>query len=61
MPVTAPNGVCGKIARSELPEHGQAGWDYVLIGRKDTTATRDVDQLRDDLSSALSKLHGKRR
>ena len=28
------------IAREVLPELGQQGWDYVLIGRKDATATR---------------------
>ena len=30
-----------EIARLILPEHGKPGWDYVLIGRAETTATRD--------------------
>ena len=47
-----------EIARIELPVHGKAGWDYVLIGRRDTTAARNYSQLRSDLVRALSRLHG---
>jgi ribonuclease P protein component len=46
-----------EIARLTLPENGTAGWDYVLIGRKDVTATRDFAQMQADLIWALSKVH----
>ncbi len=46
-----------EIARLVLPTHARPGWDYVLIGRAGTTATRDFDQLQDDLRAALAKLH----
>ncbi len=47
-----------EIARLILPQHGKSGWDYVLIGRKDVTATRDFTQMQSDLTWALSKVHG---
>ena len=47
-----------EIARLSLPEHGRAGFDYVLIGRKNSTATRDFATLRADLESALASIHG---
>ena len=47
-----------EIARLTLPHHGKPGWDYVLIGRKDVTATRDFAQMQADLIWALSKVHG---
>ncbi|MFD2738045.1 ribonuclease P protein component [Sulfitobacter aestuarii] len=50
-----------EIARLTLPFAGQDGCDYVLVGRKDVTATRPFDLLRADLVKALSVLHGKRR
>jgi ribonuclease P protein component len=46
-----------EIARLLLPELGQAGWDYVLIGRRDVTAARDFVALQDDLRSAMRKIH----
>ena len=46
-----------EIARLTLPDHGQDGFDYVLIGRRDTTATRDFAQMQDDLQKALAKAH----
>jgi ribonuclease P protein component len=30
-----------EIARLVLPLEGRPGWDYVLVGRKDETASRD--------------------
>lgn len=48
------------LAQNVLPSHGQAGWDYVLIGRKEVTAQRDFAQMGDDLRAALRKLHGTR-
>ncbi|MCP5085939.1 MAG: ribonuclease P protein component [Rhodobacteraceae bacterium] len=47
-----------EIVRLVLPKHGQAGWDYVLIGRAEVTAARDFAQMQDDLRWALEKLHG---
>ena len=46
-----------EIARLELPVHGRPGWDYVLIGRKNTTASRDFSDLRADLIRALAAVH----
>ncbi len=46
-----------EAARAILPEHGQKGCDYVLIGRAETTATRPYDLLLGDLRYALKKLH----
>lgn len=46
-----------EIARIVLPQHGQAGWDYVLIGRQGLTASRDFRQMQDDLIRALSQIH----
>jgi len=46
-----------EVARMILPEHGQPGWDYVLIGRANDTAQRPFDQLQADLIHALKKIH----
>lgn len=46
-----------EIARLVLPTCGTPGWDYVLIGRKDETATRDFAALQADLKYALRKVH----
>lgn len=46
-----------EAARAVLPVHGNAGCDYVLIGRAETTAQRPFDQLIGDLRYALKKLH----
>ena len=48
-----------EIARLILPEHGKPGWDYVLIGRAETTATRDFQTMQQDLIAALTSLHRK--
>jgi ribonuclease P protein component len=47
-----------EIARLVLPEHGRAGWDYVLVGRRDVTATHDFAQMKADLIRALARVHG---
>ncbi|WP_424969876.1 ribonuclease P protein component [Dinoroseobacter sp. S76] len=49
-----------EIARLELPRHGKPGWDYVLVGRKEATATRDFAALRADLVTALGRIHAPR-
>jgi len=46
-----------EIARLVLPLEGRAGWDYVLIGRKDETASRDFAAMQQDLVRALRKVH----
>lgn len=46
-----------EIARLVLPEAGLAGWDYVLIGRRDVTASHDFAAMQTDLRSALARLH----
>ncbi|MEL7181778.1 MAG: ribonuclease P protein component, partial [Pseudomonadota bacterium] len=47
-----------EVARIVLPEMGRDGWDYVLVGRKDTTATLPFDQLLADMRRAMKKVHG---
>jgi ribonuclease P protein component len=49
-----------EVARLELPAHGRDGNDYVLIGRRDATATLPFAQLRADFVAALSRLHARR-
>ena len=46
-----------EIARMVLPQAGRAGWDYVLVGRPEASATRDFAQMRDDLARAVAKVH----
>ena len=45
------------IAQQVLPEKGQVGFDYVLIGRAKVTAGRPFSDLAHDLRTALTKLH----
>lgn len=47
-----------EAARAVLPHHGRPGWDYVLIGRRDATASRPFELLKADLEKALARLHG---
>ncbi len=46
-----------EVARQVLPQDGRDGWDYVLVGRKETTVTLPFDQLVSDLRRALTKVH----
>ena len=46
-----------EAARDVLPRLGRPGWDYVLIGRPETTAARPFDALKRDLEQALGRLH----
>ncbi|MFT6675581.1 MAG: ribonuclease P protein component [Sulfitobacter sp.] len=50
-----------EVARLILPGKGQAGHDYVLIGRKGVTATLPFDQMLADFNKALDILHGTRK
>ncbi|WP_281981744.1 ribonuclease P protein component [Thalassorhabdomicrobium marinisediminis] len=45
-----------EVARLDLPALAKPGHDYVLIGKKDVTATRDFDALRTDFAKALGKM-----
>lgn len=49
------------LAQEVLPDEGRSGWDYVLIGRPGVTVERPFDALRDDLRTALARLHAPRR
>lgn len=46
------------IAREVLHQDGRDGWDYVLVGRAEVTATLPFTQLTKDLRRALAKVHG---
>ena len=50
-----------EAARAILPIKGHQGWDYVLVGRADSTAARPFEDLKGDLIYALKKLHEKRK
>lgn len=50
-----------EVARLGLRDGGLAGWDYVLIGRVQTTATLPFSRLLADLKTALSRLHAENR
>ncbi len=50
-----------EAARAVLPVNGLDGWDYVLIGRAETTAARPYEALLDDLRYALRKVHSGRK
>lgn len=50
-----------EIARLALPELGRSDHDYVLIGRRDTTAQMKFETLQADLAKALDILHGSAR
>lgn len=46
-----------EIARAVLPLHGRVGWDYVLVGRPEATASRDFAAMKADLTRALAVVH----
>jgi ribonuclease P protein component len=50
-----------EAARLVLPLHGRPGWDYVLVGRRDDTASREFEALLGDLVRALELVHAKER
>ena len=45
------------LAQKTLPHCGEPGWDYVMIGFKDTTVNLDFDKMNKDLIWALTKMH----
>lgn len=46
-------------AQKIIPQYGQMGYDYVLIGRRDVTADRPFHLLCQDLQRSLHKLHSR--
>jgi ribonuclease P protein component len=46
-----------EVARLTLPQMGHTGWDYVLIGKREVTATRDFHDMLSDMKYALKKVH----
>ena len=46
-----------EVARLGLPGLARPGWDYVLIGRPQVTASRDFADLCSDLAFAMRKVH----
>jgi ribonuclease P protein component len=47
-----------EVARLGLPGLARPGWDYVLVGRPQTTASRDFAAMQGDLAKACGKLAG---
>ena len=50
-----------EVVRLGLGHGGRAGWDYVLIGRRDITAQTPFATLQDELAVALGQIHRPRR
>ncbi|ETX30569.1 ribonuclease P protein component [Roseivivax isoporae] len=48
-----------EAARLVLPALARPGWDYVLIGRREATAARPFEALKDDLAHAVRRLHAR--
>ena len=48
------------VARAVLSGAGRPGWDYVLSGRPELTASRRFADLQTDLSAALARIHAPR-
>tara|TARA_B110000208_G_scaffold9963_1_gene12631 strand:+ start:163 stop:552 length:390 start_codon:yes stop_codon:yes gene_type:complete len=48
-----------ELARLILPQEGQTGHDYVLIGRANVTATTNFAAMQTELSTALQNLQAK--
>lgn len=46
-----------EVARIVLPEMGRDGWDYVLVGRKELTASLPFETLVADMRRAMKKVH----
>lgn len=45
-----------EAARAVIPDRGQAGWDYVLIGRAGVTAELPLSRLKSDIEAAVAGL-----
>ncbi|MCB1347922.1 MAG: ribonuclease P protein component [Maritimibacter sp.] len=49
------------LARSVLAARGCAGWDYVLVARRDETVARGFAAMETDLAAALDRVHAPRK
>ena len=49
------------VAAAVMGDLGRDGWDYVLIGRPGATVTRPYGALKDDLRTALARVHAPRK
>ncbi len=47
------------VVQQVLPQHGQAGWDYVLVAKPLATVTREFTAMLGDLTRALRQIHNK--
>lgn len=47
-----------EVARLTLTPRARTGWDYVLVGRANSTAAMTFTQLQSDLETALARIHG---
>jgi len=45
------------VAADVMPVQGKTGWDYVLIGRADATASIEYQHLKTQLHAALKQVH----
>ena len=45
------------LARAVIAGEGYCGWDYVLVARRDETASRPFERLETDLKTALVRVH----
>lgn len=45
------------LAREVLPQLARPGWDYVLVGRPNETVSRNFQDLRNDLATAMGRVH----
>ena len=45
------------LAAEVLTARGREGWDYVLIGRAEETATRPFAEMLTDLEKAVERVH----
>ncbi len=46
-----------EVVRKIMPKYGKAGWDYVLIGRSQTTAKRNFAKILREAEAALHEIH----
>ncbi len=47
------------LVANVLPDFGLKGWDYVLIGKVNSTEGLAFDIMKEDLTKALLKIHNK--
>jgi len=45
------------LARAVISRDGKCGWDYVLVARRQETASRAFAALETDLARALARIH----